>query len=506
MKKGVITVYFSWVFLMLMSLFFVLLESCRVRILTMEGERYADMAAEMTFAGYVQPLADQYDLLALYQGSQGSQLDKFETYLKYNLEQAQKGNRLFHLYGDVIEAEHNEEASFRDDDWQALKDQVQQYEVAKAVEKGKNTIQQLLGEVVGTNAEEAVKDYCGQLQTQGERMETAQRENEKDSEKSEPDAPVAKIEDPRQGITRWMKSGLLALVMGEQPVSDQTVSVSNCSWQTSEERKTNVMTVFDQYRDIVATMRNQNLLSQMREQLQTQSDQMMINLYIFDHFKSLRNDDASVQDTALQYEIEYLAFGHHTDQENLESAVTACFMLRTIMNLAYLYLSPDKDADLRMAVDGILSIGMIPVAGEVLKLLIMICWASAEAVVDCAGLAEGGKVPMIKNRSSWNLSMAQLQQVASNGGKASNYFKSTEKGLDYDQYLFLFLTLTAPEKKIIRMTQLIENNLWRMKGYENFQLKNCCVKSVFSARIHIDSFFWQRLKNYQYTVKTVYSY
>ena len=51
MKKGVMTVYFSLVFMLVMSFLLVLLESDRLYILRTEGERYADMAAEMVFAG-----------------------------------------------------------------------------------------------------------------------------------------------------------------------------------------------------------------------------------------------------------------------------------------------------------------------------------------------------------------------------------------------------------------------------------------------------------------------
>ena len=150
--------------------------------------------------------------------------------------------------------------------------------------------------------------------------------------------------------------------------------------------------------------------------------------------------------------------------------------------------------------------GMIPVAGEVLKLLLMICWASAEAAVDCAGLAEGGKVPLMKDRNTWNMSVEQLLHAAAGGGKASEYFKSGTKGWDYHQYLMLFLMLTPTEKKIIRMTQLIENNVWLMKGYENFQLKNCAVKASFSGKIDVTPFFWKYPQKIQYRFHTEYAY
>lgn len=249
-------------------------------------------------------------------------------------------------------------------------------------------------------------------------------------------------------------------------------------------------------------------MSQIQAGVKNQSDQMILNMYIYDQFKTLRNSRPSgrSKDTALNYEIEYIAFGHASDRENLESAVTACFTLRTILNLAYLYLSPDKDADLQRVVQGLSAAGMIPVAGEVLKLLLMICWASAEAAVDCAGLAEGGKVPLMKDRNTWNMSVEQLLHAAAGGGKASEYFKSGTKGWDYHQYLMLFLMLTPTEKKIIRMTQLIENNVWLMKGYENFQLKNCAVKASFSGKIDVTPFFWKYPQKIQYRFHTEYAY
>ena len=96
--------------------------------------------------------------------------------------------------------------------------------------------------------------------------------------------------------------------------------------------------------------------------------------------------------------------------------------------------------------------------------------------------------------------------AAAGGGKASEYFKSGTKGWDYHQYLMLFLMLTPTEKKIIRMTQLIENNVWLMKGYENFQLKNCAVKASFSGKIDVTPFFWKYPQKIQYRFHTEYAY
>ena len=56
------------------------------------------------------------------------------------------------------------------------------------------------------------------------------------------------------------------------------------------------------------------------------------------------------------------------------------------------------------------------------------------------------------------------------------------------------------------MTQLIENNVWLMKGYENFQLKNCAVKASFSGKIDVTPFFWKYPQKIQYRFHTEYAY
>ena len=475
MKKGVMTVYFSIVFMLVMSFLLVLLESDRLYILRTEGERYADMAAEMVFAGYIQPLADYYSLFGVNHGEKNSQLEKFDDYLKLNITGEGKTKRLFQMAGAIDEVEVDEWTGFKDNDWKALTEQVKLYEEARTIQRGSEEVSRFFSDLSGMDTDEPVGDYCRQLESKGE---------------------------------RWLKGGLLELVMGDQAVSKQKISTARCSWQTSEEKKSNVIVRFDRYKEVAEAVKGQNLLSQIQSGVKNQSDQMILNMYIYDQFKTLRNSRPSgrSKDTALNYEIEYIAFGHASDRENLESAVTACFTLRTILNLAYLYLSPDKDADLQRVVQGLSAAGMIPVAGEVLKLLLMICWASAEAAVDCAGLAEGGKVPLMKDRNTWNMSVEQLLHAAAGGGKASEYFKSGTKGWDYHQYLMLFLMLTPTEKKIIRMTQLIENNVWLMKGYENFQLKNCAVKASFSGKIDVKPFFWKYPQKIQYRFHTEYAY
>ncbi len=85
MKKGVMTVYFSLVFMLVMSFLLVLLESDRLYILRTEGERYVDMAAEMVFAGVYTAFGGLLQSFGVNHGEKNSQLEKFDDYLKLNI-------------------------------------------------------------------------------------------------------------------------------------------------------------------------------------------------------------------------------------------------------------------------------------------------------------------------------------------------------------------------------------------------------------------------------------
>ncbi len=510
MRRGVITVYLSLVFMLLVSLILVLLESARVYMIGTMSERYADMAAEMVFAGYVRPLAEQYDLLAIDTGKDQQNLENFQKYLELNLENGGDSQRAMNMYGQVEMKEVKEVLSMKDNHWESLKKQVVMYEKLMTVSKGLNSIQNLIGGLQETGVNEKTQDYLGKLESKGEALEKAESEKkntETDVEETEQELP--EMTDPRKGIAGWLKSGVLNLVMGNKAVSGRTIDTSSCSWHTSSTSSSKLMDNFERYRDVTGYVKNQEILTLIKNGIQDQGDQLMLDLYIGDKFLSMRGSSVSGDNknrTALKYEYEYILFGKESDRENLENAVTAICTLRTFLNLIYLYTSPDKGEVLQAAVEAMSLMSALPVAGEVLKLLLMACWSAAEAVVDCAGLAEGGKVPLMKDQSSWNLSMNQLLNVAKGGARASDYFNDTGKGLDYDQYLMIFMLLTSSEKKLIRMSQLIECNIRLVDGYKDFALSRCAVQAEFSGSVKIGSHFFGHPIEIKHPFDVVYGY
>ena len=147
MRRGVITVYLSLVFILLVSLLLVLLESSRVYTIGTMSERYANMAAEMVFAGYVQPLAEQYDLLAVDMGNGQQKLEDFEKYLKLNLENEGNNHRAMGMYGQVKMDGISNICTLQDHHWKSLKSQAADYEKMAAVSKGIDKMQDVIGQL-----------------------------------------------------------------------------------------------------------------------------------------------------------------------------------------------------------------------------------------------------------------------------------------------------------------------------------------------------------------------
>ena len=178
-----------------------------------------------------------------------------------------------------------------------------------------------------------------------------------------------------------------------------------------------------------------------------------------------------------------------------------------LLNLVYLYTSQNKTADLNAIVQGMSFLAAIPVAGQVLRLLLMACWAAAEAVVDAASLVEGGKVPLMKSGDTWNLTADQLLRLGEQGGgRASSYVRDGSKGLDYETYLLIFMLLTSPEKKLVRMTQLMECNIRLEEEYEDFSLARCITAAAFSGTVQIGERFFMHPSSMAHEFKVQYGY
>lgn len=159
----------------------------------------------------------------------------------------------------------------------------------------------------------------------------------------------------------------------------------------------------------------------------------------------------------LNYEVEYILNGKASDRENLESAVLKLFGLREGLNYMHIISSTSKIQQAEALAAGISGVLCLPQLTVLLKFLIITVWASVESAEDVRSLLSGGKVPLFKTDQDWSTDPDNMFAILDRGKLEEK--ESSKEGLNYEEYLKLFLFLTDPVKRNFRIMDIIQSDL-----------------------------------------------
>lgn len=181
---------------------------------------------------------------------------------------------------------------------------------------------------------------------------------------------------------------------------------------------------------------------------------------------------------ALLYQIEYLIAGKENDTENLNDVALRLLGIRAGMDLLYLETDSSKKADAELLAEGICTVCFIEEMAPVLTHTILLAWALAEGRYDTKVLLSGGKIPFMKDQSTWHSDM-----LSALSGMDPGPFTGTDSGLSYTDYLRILMFLTDTEKLTVRAMDIIEADIRLSGGNENFRMDACMEMIEFSAVI-----------------------
>ncbi len=223
-------------------------------------------------------------------------------------------------------------------------------------------------------------------------------------------------------------------------------------------------------------------LPNLGELLENGKDALFLNLYIASFFSN-RNSRNFEKETFFRSEMEYILCGKLSDKENEAAAKALLITLRTGVDLAHIYSSPEKRAEVQ-AMAAVLTPGPESVATQA---VLALTWAAGEAANDVARLEKGGCVPLVKTDEDW---MLCLDAVLENLFEGKVLEPETSEGLNYKGYLILLLFFEDREAKLVRIMDLIQINMkgnydsgFSMAGsYAGFQLNGemARIKSFFN--------------------------
>lgn len=201
------------------------------------------------------------------------------------------------------------------------------------------------------------------------------------------------------------------------------------------------------------------------------TDETVFNEYIL---KKSGNYAFPKDNSELKYEMEYILHGKSSDIDNLKATITQLLFLREASNYIFLCASPQRCSEAELLADSVSLAAFSPELKEPIKQTILCAWAYAESVYDVRKLLEGGKIPLMKDDESWHYSLDSMFGYATD---AMEEDLSAGAGMDYTDYLRLYLMLKDSEIKTKRFMNVVEMDVRRTTGNSYFRL-DCCVDSI----------------------------
>lgn len=449
--KGSITVFLSLVSVLFISLVCTLAESARVQGARAWAAAVTDMGLFSVFAEYERGILDRYDVLMLDAGRgteedvEGQLIRSLSEYMMYNIDPDKdlpqlSGRNLFPLVqeacritGYTLATDENGEAFYQ-----------------QAVENMRENLGTELLLACRERAEEARRSQ--QEAEEYEKREDAgwsdlevleKQQEEKDAQNAGEDqaensgneeevSPAPAPENPLDTIRKLKKMGILALVVKDASTLSAK-KVSPRELPSGRERRQGNLAVEKKNEGAAADG--------------------IFQEYLLDHFGSYR---APADGSGLQYQMEYIAAGKSGDTENLKAVVNRILLLREGSN--FLYLSTNEKMKAQAGALALSIAGAAPVPGlkEVLEAVLLLAWAYGESLLDVRTLLAGGKIPAVKDASTWKLSLEELAHVTE---LLQECDKGEGEGQSYEDYLRILLLIGQKSLYPMRALDMMENSL-----------------------------------------------
>lgn len=457
-RDGGITVFMALSLTIILSLMLSTVESARIHAIMSFEKESAQLALESVLAEYNIPLYERYGLFAV----DGNRDYLTEDILKYAERNETQGIFAF----EASQAYIAETVLLSDMDYMPMEKEIVQY---MKVKKGEDLISSLSNQNNQTELSKIQSSKKDLNKKIDEYAEAAQLESEQNNGEiiTDNEADNAEsVKDPRKSLMDILKEGILKLILPEGTAVSQK-SLKETVNQTKEEKICHGISDFNQTQQVTNFLQSMDFSQNMVQAATDQLNGLIVNEYILEHFKRAAASDeiCKSQTTQLQYEIEYIICGHSDDRDNLLDIANRIILIRTALNTAYLMSDAEKVSQVHTLAASLSAI--FPFMEPVVYMLIMAAWGYAESIVDVRSLLAGSRVPLMKNRMTWNLSLTALMD-----GKLNETGQDSE-GMDYGDYLRILLFVTKRKIKYERMENLIQANIRLEEGFKDFTMHRC---------------------------------
>lgn len=501
MEDGSITVFMTFIFLLLFALTGAALDSARYFGSGGYVTTSAYGADVAVYGEYNRELFTEYGLFG-YGGCNGKGgedwLERYEEILSDNLRErpaTQEKSILPRRYASIYQmsaiSTQLEEVHYLTEE-KYFRKQLRQWITTEGL---RDMTKLLLGQVCGTDQgqrEGLLDDMEQNDRLQKEKQSSDAKQTDKGEEKSGADtgsgAGIKKTEsedkeNPLEFIKELMRDGVLSLVCNESSLCERQLEAREASAVENEEPEwtkgksgTGILKKFLAQSD---SMWND-------EMLENQKKKGELIVYAMDKLGSY----VSHQGETIPYGLEYLVSGKSSQKDAFASVVSRLFTMRALINFLYVEKDPILLSQSLETATALAATLMAEAFIPVIQHGILLVLAMEEACVDVTALLQGRRVPVLKDQSSFQMKYAQIctagktlfRAKAQNYSKAENATRLTDmrSGLGYTQYLWLMLLMNTWENLYQRTLDVIQFDL-REQFNQTFSIDKC----ICSTKVEI---------------------
>ena len=464
-KSGQITVFMALLLAAVVCLVSTCGESARYEALRLRCLLASEAGAESVFAQYDSALWSNYGLLFFACGdSDFAELD--EEYLKYVTANASSGGLLSGSDWTAVNIEsawalckvtavEQQGKVFR----RSVEDYMEKSGLASSAVSVFSVISGISssGELDISSIEKKAKNTASQLEESGgeagdETVDEAQQQYEASTAEERREARnifLGMVKD----LTKWKRSGLLALVTDDADISDEKYDTkdfpSKLSSSVKKEKHGELST-------------------------ETVTDKILFREYAvhqLEDYITSKGKDCS---------LEYVIAGKESDEANMKSVVKKLAALRFAANSASFAAS----STMKTKVDtmALLVAGAFgsPELADAVGAVIKAVWVLEETLADVKTLLAGGKVPAAKKTSQWRTSLGMSL-------KEAYRTDSGDEGLSYEMYLRVLLTGVGIETASYRVMDMLQRKIRNIEPA--FSFSNCVYGAKFCTKAGAGSIF-----------------
>ena len=195
------------------------------------------------------------------------------------------------------------------------------------------------------------------------------------------------------------------------------------------------------------------------------ADAIVFDEYILEKCGTYRTP---LEKSLLKYQAEYILFGEGSDEQNLERMARRLMVIREAANCIYLFSDEGKRNEARTLATVLACCVLNPELEELITPVILFAWAYLETVQDVKSLMAGGRVPLLKDSSSWKVPLMGIFAPA-----FATRADTGGSGLSYEDYLRIFLYLQDGTLKNYRLMDVMEMDIRKTSGNAGFRMDAC---------------------------------